>query len=92
MYRRNRDGNRNEKEVIVVRQERGGALFRQAEGPKREPDLYGDISLPLCCREKREGKWSSDLGNRFQDPSPAYSDLLRPTPAKVDSKSELWLE
>jgi hypothetical protein len=35
---------------------------------------------------------TSGLGNRSHYPTPAYSDSLRPTPAKVSSKLELWLE
>jgi hypothetical protein len=42
--------------------------------------------------EGRSSRRNSGLGNRSQDPTPAYLDSLRPTPAKVGAKSELWLE
>jgi hypothetical protein len=32
------------------------------------------------------------FSNRFHNPTPAYSNSLRPTPAKIDAKLELWLE
>jgi hypothetical protein len=35
---------------------------------------------------------TNGLGKRCHYPTPAYSDSLRPTPAKVCTKPELWLE
>jgi hypothetical protein len=40
----------------------------------------------------RVGCPTRGLGNRFYLPPPANSSSLRPTPAKVCAKPELWLE
>ena len=48
---------------------------------------------PLIRRlEDRLSRRNSGLGNRSHHPTPAYSDSLRPTAAKVCAEPELWLE
>jgi hypothetical protein len=49
-------------------------------------------SLPNYEDEGKAEPPTSGLGNRFLHPTPAYSDSLRPTPAKDCQKPELWLE
>ena len=62
-------------------------LMKIEAGMSRYEDERCELVPPIRIERTTNGS-----GNRFHDPTPAYSDSLRPSLAKSYGKSQLWLE
>lgn len=70
----------------------GERLTRTGPPHKRRSAAESGLKQATHCERGNIEASSSGLGMRFHHPPPAYSNSLRPTPAKDCPKPEHWLE